>query len=318
MTKNEPTNVERIKIVKAEVTAGDKSTAVAEDHYKTAGEHLHHLKSTGAHKDLGMTWADYTKKECGLSQERADFYIRLYKGSASLAKERQTNAARMRDSRKPVARATDSARTRIEGKTKAKKNELEEAQVSAAENSVLGDPELTPAQKIEARKLAEEFLANIPTDDIERDRQECIALNQKAVEAEKEMAQWLNDHPPHTEAEFAALEARLAEAEARLAEADRERDVGGLPLDDLFALVAKRIASEVKSLKEANAMMKRLQDCINRTLTEAAASWADRAVRVKKDKLGEVRQGIEGALNRALGEPASDDLELPECLRRVH
>jgi hypothetical protein len=326
---NEPTNVERIKIVKAEVTAGDKSSAVAKEHYKTAGEHLHHLKSAGAHKDLGMSWQDYIKQHCGISQERADELIRIYNGSTTAAKVRANATARKQKERaKKSVTSHSSARTPVKGATKAKKNELKEEQ---------GDP--APEQPEEhcsslqqlfwARQIGDGNMAAIKGtsldspakmaalhDHLNRDRPAALELIRRAQAGEQVSAP-----------ENPVLDHRLGDLETPDEQGQPEVDVENWNdafLDDASAML--RYVKGCKDLIEredrGDTKLKINQEMadVARALRDAwgeVASSLNTAIIMEK---ASITPDTKGTLNRATGEPASDDLELPDCLRcdRLH
>lgn len=116
---NAPSPLALIKVIKSEIARGDKATAAAETHYKAAGEQLATLKELKTYADRGMTWEAYVKRECGISQERADELIRIFNGKTTTAKVRANATARKQKERaKKSVTSHSSARTPITGETR--------------------------------------------------------------------------------------------------------------------------------------------------------------------------------------------------------
>ena len=84
--------------IKAHITAGDKATDKAEEHYKAAGIHLSEAKERVAHTK-GLTWTAFLIKNCSIGSRRADELISIADGRTSLADVRERARTSMAASR---------------------------------------------------------------------------------------------------------------------------------------------------------------------------------------------------------------------------
>ena len=151
--------------IKAHITAGDKATDKAEEHYKAAGIHLSEAKERVAHTK-GLTWTAFLIKNCSIGSRRADELISIADGRTSLAEVREKNR-----------NANVAHRARQSASRDAQSPEIPEQEQQNRLSSFSGDNEwYTPSKYIE---LARQVLGKIDLDPASS------AFAQKTVKAEK-------------------------------------------------------------------------------------------------------------------------------------
>jgi hypothetical protein len=211
-----------IKTIKAHIAKGDHASEKAEQHYIAAGQHLKTLKD-----QHGGSWAEWEE---------------LLKTKVGIGKSRASELMQIADGRKTVAGVAAAT-------TERSKKHRALSPLRNGENA--GEPEAS-AEAMKARFAADDDDGH----DQERDRKECIALDAKVKEAERERAQWLHDQhggrePGSWHVEITDDDGKVWSSGVRLATKDEAMRHMALAVNDFISAASPIVAMRVVQSADA-------------------------------------------------------------------